>query len=559
MEWAAQRVLDLHSETPGATLGVLVRRNATVALLMSHLRRLGLDASEEGATALTDSPAVATCLALLRLADHPGDALARYHVALSPLGAVSGVTDFHDPAQARSVALRLRQRLMAEGYGPVITGWARALRDLGALDDREENRMLQLAELGHRWDPRSTLRPQDFVRFVEHEALEAPSEAWVRVMTVHKAKGLEFDIVVLPELDLRLTRGRGLYQAVLPLRDPETGRVLRIFPSLARAQRPLFPEVAKAAQQDRERELHDALGVVYVALTRARHALYLFAGAASEAGGKDLPFSPAGVLRGALCSEEVQMEPGEVLYERGSRTWWKGMPLAAGPGEAEEPPGEGVAEVPLLMARTGGRGARHLHHRTPSSPRELTEGSVERLLSLGHGAGRRRGTLVHAWLEQLSWLEEWGPAPETLLAVGRGVFPDLTPRESEETWARLVQWLEAPDVQRRLRRDFYPPGSQVLTEEPFAFRWDDVLYRGRIDRLVLAGDGDAALGAEVLDFKTDEVDPHQSGALARAAEGYREQMQIYRRAVASAFGLPLETVRGALVFLPSGRVVDSLS
>ena len=253
------------------------------------------------------------------------------------------------------------------------------------------------------------------------------------------------------------------------------------------------------------------------------------------------------------------MEPGEVLYETGSPTWWERMPLAADPGEAEEPPGDGVEEVPLLMAETEARGRRHLHHRTPSSARDLTKESLERVLSLGGGVGRRRGTLVHAWLERLSWLEEWDSAPETLLAIGRGVLPDLTAQESEETRAHLVQWLEAPDVRRRLRRGSYPAGSQVLTEEPFAFRWDDILYRGRIDRLVLAGEGGAVAGAEILDFKTDEVDAYDPGALARVADGYREQMQVYRRAVAGAFGLPPETVRGTLVFLPAGRVVDSSS
>jgi len=253
------------------------------------------------------------------------------------------------------------------------------------------------------------------------------------------------------------------------------------------------------------------------------------------------------------------MEPGEVLYEKGSPTWWGGMPLAGSPGESKELPGDEVPEVPLLMAEAGTGGRRHLRHRTPSSGGELTEASLARVLSLGGGAGRRRGTLVHAWLERLDWLEDWDSAPETLLSIGKNVLPDLTPEESGETRALLVGWLEAQDVRRRLRRDSHPAGSQVLTEEPFAFRWDDVLYRGRIDRLVLVREGEAVVGAEVLDFKTDEVDSLQPGALALAAEGYREQMQVYRRAVGGAFGLPLEKVRGSLVFLTAGRVVDSSS
>ena len=39
-----------------------------------------------GGTPLTDAPVCEAVLSLLRMVDHPGDSLARYHVARSPLG-----------------------------------------------------------------------------------------------------------------------------------------------------------------------------------------------------------------------------------------------------------------------------------------------------------------------------------------------------------------------------------------------------------------------------------------------------------------------------------------
>jgi len=562
MAWAAGRIEELHRQAPWASIGVLVRRNAAVARLITHLRRLGLDASEEGATALTDSPSVSTSLALLYLADHPGDSVVRYQVALSPLGALVGLTDPKDHDGARDVALDLRRRCGTHGYGPVLSEWTRELRAMGALDDREVARMEQLAELGYRWDSRSTLRPEDFVHFVEHEAMEAPSDARVRVMTVHKAKGLEFDIVVLPELDLRLTTGRGLSQAVLPLRDPGSGEVTRIFPALNRAQQRLFPELAAAGQQSRERELLDAMGVVYVAITRARYALYLFTGAASERAGGGLPFTPAGLLRGALCPAKPADREGEVLFHHGSETWWRVVEDHRRAEKVQERRTEEgtdslFQDLPIPWKPAGATSRRFLSHRSPSSLAVGHGADVRRILRLEGRDARRRGILVHAWMERMVWIEDWSVEPETLLAQGRAVLPDLSAEESEEVRRRLLRWLSAPEIRDRLRRVTYPEGSVVLTEEPFAVRLEDALYQGRMDRVVLVPGGSTPDEAEVLDFKTDAIDPAHSDRLGKAAETYREQLEVYRRAVAAAYRIPLERVRGTLVFLAAGQAVES--
>ena len=96
------------------------------------------------------------------------------------------------------MASRIRIQLLKDGYGPTLGRWVHELAP--RCDAPEVQRLLQLVELGHRWDERATLRPTDFTRYVSGEAVEDPSSAWVQVMTVHQSKGLEFDAVVLPEL-----------------------------------------------------------------------------------------------------------------------------------------------------------------------------------------------------------------------------------------------------------------------------------------------------------------------------------------------------------------------
>jgi len=84
----------------------------------------------------------------------------------------------------------------------------------------------------------------------------------VKVVTVHKSKGLEYPLVFLPfacsfrEINRRMDR-------FVSLPQPEGGRALR-----------LDYDDAELAQADAER-LREDLRLLYVALTRARHALWL--------------------------------------------------------------------------------------------------------------------------------------------------------------------------------------------------------------------------------------------------------------------------------------------
>jgi ATP-dependent helicase/nuclease subunit A len=553
MAWVARRVGEIHQRAPNHTLGVLVRRNAAVARLTAGLRARGIEASEEGASSLTDSPAVSTCLAALRLSDHPGDSIARYQLSQSPLGPILGLPTHDDAPQAQRVALRLRRDLLGRGYGEILEGWIQELWEKAFVDDRDLARLSQLLELAHRWDARATLRPNDFVRFVQSESMEAPSDARVRVMTVHQAKGLEFDIVVLPELHLGLTKGQGLYRSVLPLRDPETGQVLRIFPSLKQDLRPLFPEMEKAGQQDREGELHDALGVAYVAMTRARHALHLFLEGDDPDEGPKLSFSFAGLIRGGLDLVDQPAAEGEFLFEAGDPAW-----AGLRPDSPHEFP---VAKGPVSRTVRREKGtraerprSRFLPHRSPSSPEGAEGLSISQILSLAGGPGRRVGSIVHAWLEQLEWLDDWNPDPAVFLTIGQEVAPGLKAEESDSHLKTLQGWLASESINARLRLQAYPQDSLVLNEEAFAVKLDGILYQGRIDRLVLMKEGDGILGAEVLDYKTDRLAPGDGKALRETIESYRGQIDLYRRAVAALYHLPMEKVQGTLVFLALGHL-----
>ncbi len=545
---AAEVVRDLHLQMPGRTIGVLVRRNRVLGHLMNELRALGVNASGEGGTPLTDTPPVNALLSLLHLADHPRSGAARYHVACSPLGEVVRFTDHRDHSSAHRLAERVRTQLITDGYGPSLAGWVQELAP--RCDEREVMRLLQLVELGHRWDERPTLRPSDFARYVARESVEDPSSAPVQVMTVHRSKGLEFDVVVLPELYASISpKGGGV---VTPKRDPATGRVVQVYPKVPKALRPLFPEVVAADQDVRAADLRDALSVLYVALTRARYALHLVV---PPMGGKAK--HSAGVIRHALGLDDEGVGEDGVLLERGTARWFEEMDETATSAESEPAASPVVSSGPLLRVSATGHG-RNLARRSPSSMEGGSGVDLAFHLKLDAGAALERGSVVHAWCEEIEWIEDGIPEDDALRAVARREAPGMSAKAVSTLIEEFRGWMEGADIRRALSRRAYPVEDgltlRVENELPFVRRVGEEIQEGFIDRLVLIERDGVVVGADVLDFKTDRIAAGDEVGLAERAEHYRPQIEAYCDMVRGRYGLDEAAVGGKLLFLGGGVV-----
>jgi len=93
----------------------------------------------------------------------------------------------------------------------------------------------------------------------------------VRIMTLHKAKGLEFDLVFLPFAGLATAKLWGSGLGLIPDRI-DNRRVLRA------CIKGLDDEAyAEAEEHEQQELLAEQLRLLYVGLTRARHAVWLYA------------------------------------------------------------------------------------------------------------------------------------------------------------------------------------------------------------------------------------------------------------------------------------------
>jgi len=538
--WVAQRIAELVRLKPTASIGVLCRKNPTVGRMIFELRQRGIPASEEGGNPITDSPAVEGILSLLTLADHPGDTIAAFHLACEPFATMLRQRGY-DPANPVAMAHRVRTALVADGYGPVVAGWAECLKPICPRSDCD--RMDQLIEFADAFQPRATLRPADFVALVREYKAATLTTSLVRVLTLHKAKGLEYDAVVLPELDITL---KDQHHPAFVVADPDPPELANGFVGRRVSAKlwPLANEQAKEQTQiAAQRAAEESLSLLYVALTRPREALYAYPPGPLT---RSHPDSWDTVLMNALSRAEASgitdREEKAVVFSAGDPNW--------------QP--EKSAGIPPATAATGGPirfrdsepARRRVEWVAPSQQEGGRRVLAANLFGNADPTGRRTGTLHHAWFAAIEWLDASEPSDEKLRVIAHQL-----PYEGDDLDEQIVIFraaLRRPAVRTLLSKDSYPELQRVETERPFVVRDGSRMVSGRLDRIVWLRDKDGMPAAEVIDYKTDTL---SMAELPERVEYYRPQVEAYLQAVATLGNLQTGGVTSVLVFTTIGHSV----
>lgn len=492
----------------GLNVAVLVQKNSTAADLADFLRREGrLPAVAESDLHVgTDNPLTAALLALFRAAAHPGDRAARTLVAMTPLQAV---LEAENCTADDALAVRLLGEIHAEGFERTVEAWVRKLVPALAPDDgfsRERGR--QLAEAARLFDETGSRDLAEFVQFVErHTVRDTDTAAVVRVMTVHKAKGLGFDLVVLPDLEgTRLAaRRRGL--AVQRARDRTVEWVLDLPPETFYAQDEVLAGHVAAAEAD---ACYEELAVLYVAMTRAKRAMYVIT-------------EPVGTSQSHNFPRLLQETLGEE-WSSGDERWFETVPT--GSPEPRLEPGLAVVEAARALRRLA---------RTPSAA-QTGEVAGKWLFALEGNAPAGFGRAVHALLAQV----EWGGAEETARLAAAWQHEGTAGREAL-TCVRAPQLAELWSRTAAVR-------LEVWRERAFEIVLDGVWFTGVFDRVVVERDAlGLATKAWVIDYKTGRD---------AVVERHAGQINLYRRVVAVLTGLPVKGVRCTLVLTDSCLAVE---
>lgn len=376
----------------------------------------------------------------------------------------------------------------------------------------------------------------------------------VKLMTVHKAKGLEFPVVILADLTAKLTGPQGGDRFNDPDRKLCAQRLLWCAPW----------ELLDAADDEAKADEEEALRVAYVAATRARDLLVV-ATIGDKNPNKDAapgwlsplhdalyppdqrwrtpgtppgcpPFGHTTVLnRPADQPEEISVKPGLHYPRTGDHTvvWFDPALLALKVAKAEGIENEQVFQGTAAQAEEGTRlynewlAARAAtleqgalpHYRTTTAEAHATVAEAAHIpievvslpLALGRPTGRKFGRIVHDVLQHAHTVAEVAATAETW---GRRHAAN----EHEAAAAAAVATQALDFLTARI-----PAGAERHRELAVMVRLaDGTFVDGRID--LAWRDEDGWL---VLDYKTDRREKRRLA-----------QVQLYALALERATGLP---------------------
>ena len=342
-------------------------------------------------------------------------------------------------------------------------------------------------------------------------------DADVQVMTMHKAKGLEFDTVILPGLARVGNKGD---PPLLRWRRRERG--LLIAPARARGGEE-DPVYAYLGDLDAE-EAHAELGrLLYVACTRARSRLHLVAAPGLQ--------------------EDRQ---GDIVWKnpvRGSslaRLWPALESMAGLPStDAGMPAAAGTAPPSLLRLRPDFTVAVPAD---PLQPRADDVGRNEDALPFDWAAetARQIGVLAHRLLARIAGEGTDAWPQSRIAALAHRVHADLTsagftPDEATAASAKVLAAVGRTLTDSRGRWLFAPGHQDSRSEWALAGLDEDAVEHVVIDRTFVA-DG----VRWIVDFKTGT---HEGGDVAgfldREQERYRPQLERYGRLLRALDARPI--------------------
>jgi ATP-dependent exoDNAse (exonuclease V) beta subunit len=466
----------------------------------------------------------------------------------------------HRGRNRRPVADTIAQLLEATRAHAAFAIWPTGMQALANID--------RLRILARSAEQRGLVSFRGFVEYLEDEAergnvAEAPlleeGVQGVRIMSAHKAKGLEFPIVILADMTTKESFGRADRWT-----DPARGLCVQ---RLAGCSPPeLLDHAAEEIQRDRE----EAARLLYVAATRARDVLVVpVVGDARRDGwlstlhpvvyppparararlADRAPGTPAMGTDSVVARPVGEPQPDDSIIpglhqpEAGAHriVWWDPARL-----RLDVQPSNGLAQTRILEADESGRAQQALasweawrHARTatvdrganPSSVvRTATEWARSRAEIPGSDAvsvinarwtgerpgGARFGTLVHALLATVNLDAD----REHVTAQG-GLCARLLGADEEERRAAVE--IAAAALTHPLLRRAAGAGAHCRRESAILLRLEDGTLIECVADLAFR-DGEDWV---VVDFKTDSD-------LEGRADAYRRQVALYVRGIAEA-------------------------
>jgi ATP-dependent helicase/nuclease subunit A len=387
------------------------------------------------------------------------------------------------------------------------------------------------------------------------------NDCGVQLMTIHKSKGLEFEVVIVPELQAANGRGKSRMLTWLErgLAQPdESGEITEFL--IAPFQRKGAERGSAKAWVDRvyrERESQETRRILYVAATRAREELHLFARPACKE--QDGSFTLVEPVNSLLATAWPAL--GDEISTRFED--WKAERAVPKSQEEEIESIAASGERPLLVMPAPIRPT--LLRRLPADYSAQTQANARNAVEsavLGVGAGPARlytrheggmrsralGTAVHRLLEELARLRmnlDWEAARS---ALAQSVSPIAAHVRAVGLGRAEAAQIAAQALQLALNASHDPIGAWILSphenaasEASWAGVVDGNLRAVRVDRVFKAGSTPGADGDDcwwIIDYKTAHADNVEPGTALPALRAlFAPQLEAYAEVLRNLRGV----------------------
>ncbi len=395
---------------------------------------------------------------------------------------------------------RARQplRTLIEGVWLALGG--RALADAAGMADAQAyfNLLAQITPVHGLPDP--AWLDQRLAQL--YAAPDPQADGGVQLMTLHAAKGLEFDVVILPGLGRRTRRNAA--ELLYWQERAEAAAPLLIAPIRAAAteSEPIADYIARLQQQQEQLE---TVRLLYVAATRARHQLHLFG---------HCTFNSKGLARPAADSLLHALWPvAEPHYANLTEQDAAPEPEAELCARTEQ---RLPADWQLVLPKTRYQPLQP----TRTTPTELTQAWIT-------DTARHTGTLVHRYLERIAaeGPDQWSPERLTDLRPACQVgLAHLGVATSELTAA-------TDTVQRALHNTLTDPrGRWILSaHQAAASEWALTRQQPQIQHYVIDRTFIDDTGMRwIIDYKIAEPDDQSlADFMVQQQTQYQDQLHQY--------------------------------
>jgi ATP-dependent exoDNAse (exonuclease V) beta subunit len=562
----AERVLELVQDSlkhdPDGTIAVLVRSRTHLIEVIRLFNQNSIPFQAQDLDQLSDRPVAHDIVALTRALLHPGDSVAWLSVLRAPWCGMSLddlllLTDgknkapvfnrvFNDPDQVemfsalsadgshrleriRPVLRHAIQQKGRVGLRQMVESAWLALGGPAVVDESGLSDAEQLFRLLDQLDAGGDLLCFDDLERGLTRLYASPdptAEPNLQVMTIHKAKGLEFDTVIIPGLGR--TPRRDEKTLLRWIEHPEYGLLLAPVPPAGEDEDNIYRSIGKILRQ---RDEHETLRLFYVAATRAKKHLHLL-GHVKRSGDEDKPESSSLLASvwesisdeaAVVTSEE---NPEEISLQRACirrlPAQWRlpELPPSINMGDGQSVSASEVSGAPSFSANQ---------------------------FSLRSEEGRLIGVSVHRWLETFAGQGITTFAPEQFSMIAKKVGLELSqagvPADRlESCTAKVVDCLRST-LDSDKGQWILAAHSDHACEKALSGMVDERLVHASIDRTFVDNNT-----RWVIDYKTSKPATGESLELflQRETEHYQGQLDIYTRLFAQLE--PERPVKGALYF-----------